>query len=204
MSTESRAALATAVLAALIATVVVAFAPGGPDLPAHLFQRGFLLQHGFSLWNNLWYAGQYDYVTYSLLYYPLAAALGINVLAVVSVAVAAGSFTMLARRTIGPAARWSYMSFAVLWPGVILTGALPFALGMALALAAVCALQRHRHVVFGVLAVLSAAVSPLAFLFLALPLMGVLVGQRANWRRFRAPLLAMGLVVGAEVLLWRL
>ena len=44
------------------------------------------LRHGFILWDNFWYAGRYSFVTYSLLYYPLAAAFGIRALAVATVA----------------------------------------------------------------------------------------------------------------------
>ena len=51
-----------------------------------MYQRAVFLDHGFALWNNLWYAGRYSFVTYSLLYYPLAAAVGIRPLAVATVA----------------------------------------------------------------------------------------------------------------------
>ena len=36
------------------------------------------LEHGFAIWNNFWYAGRYSFVTYSVLYYPLAALIGIR------------------------------------------------------------------------------------------------------------------------------
>ena len=41
-----------------------------PRVPARLF-----LRHGFTLWDNYWYAGRYSFVGYSVLYYPLAAVL---------------------------------------------------------------------------------------------------------------------------------
>ena len=72
--------LSTAVAAVLAAFLLWA-TPPGIDWAAHAYQRTFLLQHGFQIWNNFWYAGRYSFITYSLIYYPLAALLGIKVLA---------------------------------------------------------------------------------------------------------------------------
>jgi hypothetical protein len=47
-------------------------------LRAHVFQLHLYLQHGFALWTNYWYAGRYTFVGYSLVYYPLAALVGIR------------------------------------------------------------------------------------------------------------------------------
>ena len=66
---------------------------------------------------------------------------GIRLLAVASVATAALAFGVVAAREWGPAARWSNRSFAVVWAGIVLSGAFPFALGTALALLALWALQ---------------------------------------------------------------
>ena len=118
-------------------------------LPEQLFE-----DHGFGIWNNFWYAGRYSFVTYSLLYYPLAALLGIKLLAVASIATAALAFGVVASREWGPASRWSNRSFAVVWAGIVLSGAFPFALGMALALLALWALQAGRRGRFAILTVL--------------------------------------------------
>src|SRR5205807_6961506 len=66
--------------------------------------------------------------------------------------------------------------------------ALPISLGTALALVASVALSRHRYGVFGAATILTLAASPLAFLYLALPLSALLVAHRAEWRSFRRPL----------------
>ena len=71
-----------AALAAVLAAALLWAAPPGVDWAAHAYQRTFLLEHGFAIWNNFWYAGRYSFVTYSVLYYPLAALVGIRVLAV--------------------------------------------------------------------------------------------------------------------------
>ncbi len=77
----AREALLSAALAGSLAALLLWTTPPGIDWAAHAYQRTFLLQHGFAIWNNFWYAGRYSFVTYSLLYYPLAALLGIRVLA---------------------------------------------------------------------------------------------------------------------------
>src|SRR3954466_8087264 len=86
-----REASVSAVVAAALAGVLLWLGPPGVDLAAHSYQRTFLLQHGFALWNNFWYAGRYSFVTYSFIYYPLAAVLGITVLAIASIGAAAGA-----------------------------------------------------------------------------------------------------------------
>src|SRR5207248_1974764 len=143
------------------------------DLAAHQDQPTLFLEHGFTLWNNFLYAGRYSFVTYSVFYYPLAAVLGIKLLAVASVALAASAFAVLVWREWGPATRWSSRTFAVVWAGIVLSAAFPFALGMALALLALGALQAHARWRFAALAALTLAASPVAFLLLAIVLAGI-------------------------------
>src|SRR5207248_9607185 len=122
-----REALLAAFAAASLAALLLWAGPPGNDLAAHVYQRALFLKHGFVLWNNFWYAGRYSFVTYSLLYYPLSALLGIKVLAVASIAAAALAFAMVVGREWGPAARLSTRSFAVVWAGIVLSAAVPFA-----------------------------------------------------------------------------
>src|SRR5205823_2505947 len=135
---------------------------------AHIYQRTLFLKHGFVLWNNFWYAGRYSFVTYSVLYYPLSALIGIKVLALVSVAAAALAFALVIGHEWGAAARWSSRAFAVLWAATVLSAAFPFALGVALALLGLWALQNGKRAWFAVFVVLTLTASPLAFLFLVL------------------------------------
>src|SRR5262249_39101575 len=103
----------------------------------------------------------------------------------------------------GPTARWSSRTFAVVWCGVVFSAAFPFALGAALALLAIWALQARRTWRFAVLAALTLAASPLAFLLLTLVLAGVGVARWEERRALVAPaatIVAFGVV---EVALWR-
>ena len=202
--TLAREAVASAFAAASLAALLAWYGPPGSDFAAHAYQRAVFLQHGFSLWNNFWYAGRYSFVTYSLLYYPLAGWFGIRLLAVATIATAALAFAVVLGREWGPTARWSSRTFAVVWAGLVLSAAFPFALGIALALLALWALQARRLWRFALLCALTLAASPLAFLLLALLLGGVALGRRVSPSRLLRPGLAVVAIGTIEVVLWRL
>jgi hypothetical protein len=199
------AALCTGI-ATVAASLFVWLAPPGGDLAAHEYQRSLFLLHGFTLWDNFWYAGRYAFVSYSVLYYPLAALLGIRLLAVLTVALAAGAFALLLEREWGPAARWAARCFALVWPGVILAGEFPLALGIALALLCLVALQAGRRWIGAALIVLVLAASPVAFILLAVVLAGIAVGRlpRLRLRSYAVPALAVALATAAELVVLHL
>jgi hypothetical protein len=176
----AREALVAAAAAATLASRLAWVGPPGTDLAAHAYQRTVFLEHGFTLWYNFWYAGRYSFISYSVLYYPLAALLGIRLLAVATIATAALAFAVVLGREFGPAARWSSRTFAVVWAGIVLSAAFPFALGVALALLALWGLQAGRLWRFALVAALTLAASPLAFLLLTLVLGGIALGRRPN------------------------
>ena len=197
-------ALFAAAAAAALAAVLLWAGPPGNDLAAHVYQRTLFLEHGFVLWNNFWYAGRYSFVTYSVLYYPLSALLGIKVLALASVTVAALAFAVVVGREWGRAVRWSSRTFAVLWAGTVLSAAFPFALGAALALLALWALQEERRSRFAVLVVLTLAASPLAFVFLVVVLLGLALVRRPPRTAFLVPAAIIVTAALGELALMRL
>src|SRR5262245_60873257 len=85
-------AVVAAGIAAVLGAVLFWLGPPGSDLVAHVYQRDVFREHGLLFWNNFWYAGRYTFVSYSVVYYPVAAAVGIGALAVASIAVAAFAF----------------------------------------------------------------------------------------------------------------
>jgi hypothetical protein len=196
----AREAAISAAVAATLTALIVWLGPPGVDLAAHAYQRTFLLEHGFALWNNFWYGGRYSFVTYSFLYYPLAAVIGIKVLAVATISAAALAFTLVVWQEWGKAARFSSRTFAVLWTGVALSAAFPFALGAALALLAMSALQQGRTRIFAGLVFLTLLASPLAFLLLAL----ILAGSSLDRRPRRATVVVVAAAGAVELLLRRI
>jgi hypothetical protein len=208
VSTADRRLLAretalSTVVAASLAAVLLWAAPPGIDWAAHAYQTTFLIQHGFAIWNNFWYAGRYSFVTYSLIYYPLAAVLGIKVLALASVATAAAAFTFVVMTQWGPATRISSRTFAVLWAGIVGSAAFPFALAISFALLALSALQQGRRARFALCAVLTLTASPLAFVLLVVVAGGAALSRR-SLRNAKAPLAALAVCAAAELVIYRL
>jgi len=202
--TVAREAVLCATAAAVLASLLVWLGPPGADFAAHAYQRSAFLHHGFALWNNFWYAGRYSFITYSVIYYPLAALLGIKLLAVATVAIAALAFTIVLRHEWGPAARWSSWTFPVVWSCIVVSGAFPFALGAALALLAIWALQTGSRWKFAALAALTLAASPLAFLLLSFVLAGIGLARWREGRKFFAPAAIIVAMGATEAVLWRL
>jgi hypothetical protein len=196
------ATIATAIAATLAAFLLWA-TPPGIDWAAHAYQRTFLLEHGFQLWNNFWYAGRYSFVTYSLIYYPLAALLGIKVLALASIASAAMAFSIVLYRQWGPDSRVSSRTFAVMWVGIIGAAAFPFALAMSFAFLAIWALQEGRRGRFALCAILTLAASPLAFMLLVIVMAGVVLSRRSI-RNVGVPIAIVAACCVGELLLFRL
>jgi hypothetical protein len=196
--------LAPTLSAAVLAALLVWLGPPGADLAAHVYQRTVFLQHGFVLWNNFWYAGRYSFVNYSILYYPLAAAIGIKLLAVLIVAAAVGAFAIAVRHEWGDHATWSIRAFAVVWALLVVSAASPFMLGSALALVALCFLQQGRFWTFAGCTLLTLAASPVAFLLLVVLLAGVALARRVERAALLAPALAIAAIAGLEVLLLRM
>jgi hypothetical protein len=195
-------ALRHALLAGAGAAAVAWLGPPGADLAAHVYQRAMFLQHGFELWNNYWYAGRYSYVTYSLIYYPLAALLGIKLLAVAASSLAAAGFALLVGREWPTAGHWPARTISIVAAASVLTGAYPYALGFAFGMLALCALRPRRTWLFAVLVTLTFAASPLAFTLLVL----VLAAASAKARRGRwlGPAATVAVIGGAALVLWRI
>jgi hypothetical protein len=196
--------LMPAAAAASLAALLVWFGPPGTDLAAHVYQRTLFLEHGFVLWNNFWYAGRYSFVTYSVLYYPLAAAIGIKLLAVSIVAVAVAAFAAVVRREWGEEAKWSIRAFAVVWALLVVSAAYPFMLGSAFALLSLWLLQLERRPLFAGFALLTLAASPLAFVLLVVLLAAVALARRGQSAPLLWPSLAIAAVGTLELVLRRM
>jgi hypothetical protein len=196
--------LSAAAVAGALAAALVWLGPPGTDLAAHVYQQTLWAQHGFVLWNNFWYAGRYSFVTYSLVYYPLAVLFGIKLLAVLSVALSVAAFAAVTYREWGAESRWSIRVFAVVWAALVLSAAYPFMLGCAFALVAIWLLQRGRRAWFAASALLALAASPLSFLLLVVVLAGLAFARRREAATFVAPIVAIAALSVLELVVQRM
>lgn len=164
-------------LAALLSVVYLLWEPRTLDLSAQVFRADLWEDHGWVIYNSAWYSG-HSIPGYSLLYPPLGALLGPALLGAFCAVAAAATFAAIAVRAYGRRA-W----LGALWFGAAATvslygGRITFALGLALGLLAVLAVQRRRRWGAALAAVLAAFASPVAGLFTALAAAAVLLASR--------------------------
>jgi hypothetical protein len=157
-------------LAIGLAIVYLIWMPPAADLAAATYRSDLFARVGYTLRDNGWYAAHGHYLLgYSLLSPALGALLGVRVLMVVSVLVACALFGLVAERVFGLAAgRAAAVVFAFGLCLELLSGRVPYDLGLAVGLGSVLALMRGRLEIALVLAVLCSASSPVAGAFLAL------------------------------------
>jgi hypothetical protein len=174
-------------LSSLLALLMLIWSPPVGDLAAQVFRTELFQRAGLAIWNGSWYGGHYT-LTYSLLFPPLAALLGPQLVGTGAVVASSYLFDRLVRDRWGVEARWATLWFAAGVVTLLADGQLTFALGVAFGLAALRCLQLER----GALTLLAAAACPLASPVAGGFLAGVLIlGAVEPGRRPRAlPLVA--------------
>lgn len=188
----TRQAVLAAGLAAGSVVLLRLCIPVGIDSAAHAYQTLRWLHSGFQFWDNYWYDGHYSFVDYSLLYYPIAALIGQVATVLASVSASGFLFARLVCGRFGVASAWPVRVFATSLAVVVwLSGEDPFALGLALGLAAL-SLRRSRAPLASLAALGTLLASPLAFLLLLVGFGGLALG---NLRRLPRIDLLMGLGV---------
>jgi hypothetical protein len=165
--------------AAVAGAIYLVLAPKTGDLAAHVFRSELFGRYGLTVWNGDWYGGHHT-PAYSVLFPPLAWAVGPAVAGTLSALVAAAAFEPLARHHFGPAVRWGALWFGVATSSMLFTGRLPFAMGVAFALCSLLALQRGRTTLAVVLAILTPLGSPVAGAFLALAAVSLALTSRTR------------------------
>ena len=171
--------VAPALIAAAVATAYLIAAPRTVDLAASVYRARLFDHAGFTIWNSQWYGGHYT-LGYSVLFPPLAWLLGPLVVGVLSAVASAVIFEALAHKHFGGEARWGSLWFGLAATTPLISGRIPFALGVALGLGALLALQRKRKAVAIALCLACSMASPVAGAFLAMvALVHVIRGRRA-------------------------
>lgn len=160
-------ALALAI-SALAAVAYLIASPPAADLAAATYRAALFAREGFALWNNGWYGG-HALLGYSVLAPALSAMLGARVLLALSSVVAAGLFAAIAQDAFEPPAALAAAAlFALSLAGELLSGRVPYDLGVAVALVALLALQRGHTALALLAAPVASLASPIAGAFLAL------------------------------------
>jgi hypothetical protein len=162
-------------LSSALALAMLIWSPPVGDLAAQVFRTELFQRAGLAIWNGSWYGGHYT-LTYSVLFPPLAALLGPQVVGMLAVVSSSYLFDRLVRDRWGVEARWATLWFAAGVVTLLADGQLTFALGVAFALAALRSLQLGRFAP----ALLAAAACPLASPVAGAFLAGVLLAGAAE------------------------
>jgi hypothetical protein len=199
--------LVCALTAGLTAALLLTAGPPGIDTPAHLFMTWVYQHAGFQLWNNYWYDGRYDFVGYSLVFYPVAAVIGVWAAAMLSSVVLAAAIGAVGRRQWGRAADAPCLVLAATATATcFVSGAFPFLAGAAAAAVALLCAQRRWRIGFVAATLVSLGASPLAFGLLAVVLASFVLGERDALRvvrRNKSAAAALALTAAACLVLQR-
>jgi hypothetical protein len=184
---------------ALAGPLALAYAiarPPAADLAAATYRSDLFARVGYTLRDAGWYAGHGHYLLgYSLLSPALGALVGVYALLALSAVVSAALFALVAEGAFGTraAAHVAAAVFAVGFGVGLLSGRVPYDLGVAIGLGAVLAVQRGRLGLALALAALCGAASPVAGLFLALAGIALALARPAADGRTGAALAAAAL-----------
>jgi hypothetical protein len=187
-------------LSSALALLMLLWSPPVGDLAAQVFRTELFESAGLAIWNGSWYGGHYT-LTYSLLFPPLAALLGPQMVGLLAVVASSYLFDRLVRDRWGVEARWATLWFGAGVVTLLADGQLTFALGVAFGLATLRCLQTGRTS----LALLAAAACPLASPVAGAFLAGVLVvgaiepGRRASRLALGAGAISLALVLAPNV-----
>jgi hypothetical protein len=187
-------------LSTALAAILLIWDPQVRDLAAQAFRVELFEREGFAIWNGSWYEGHYT-LTYSVLFPPLAALLGPQLVGALSAIASAYLFDRLVRDEWGERARWATLWFGAGAVTMMATGRVTFSLGVAFGLAALRALQCGRRLPAIAAGAACALSSPVAAVFLA----GVTgVGGLAGGGRVNRRAIAVAAVAAVPVLLLNL
>jgi hypothetical protein len=187
-------------LSSLLALAMLIWSPPVGDLAAQVFRTELFQRAGLAIWNGSWYGGHYT-LTYSLLFPPLAALLGPQLVGMIAVVASSYLFDRLVRDRWGVEARWATLWFAVGVVTLLADGQLTFALGVAFGLAALRCLQLGRRWPALLAAALCPLASPVAGAFLAGAVLAGAVepGRRLSRLALGAGALALVLTVAPNL-----
>ncbi len=177
--TVGRARIVALSLSAALALVYLAWAPQTLDLSAQTYRADLWDAHGFVLWDPAWYSGL-SVPGYSLIYPPLGALLGPVLVGALSAVAATALFAAVALRAFGERAWLGVVLFGLGSLAAPFAGRTTFALGLAIALAAVLAVQRSRSTWAALAALAAACTSPVAGLFTGLVCAAVVLASRGR------------------------
>lgn len=191
--------VAPTLLAVVGAVLVGVLGVRGADYPAHFMRAELWRQVGLSVWNFHWYGG-HPTTTYSIIVPPLTALLGVFTVSALASVLGTWWFSrLMLAYTRGPWAIAGLVAFALTSTVNVVVGRVPFAVGLACAMAAADQWRRGRLVTATVAAVLVPLASPVAATFVCIATAAWIIDARLDRRWNRSDVIAAWLLAGSTV-----
>lgn len=189
---------------ALYAAITIAMQAAGIagwDAPAHLYKMALVEESKGLFWDNNWYGGAYDLLSYGFIFYFAARVVGYSALVILSAGTLPVLFYLYMRRVYGHVSYVSAIGLAVVLAAYLANGQDPFLFSMALMLGGMVLLA-YRHPVLAVLPIAASLfANPLALVVGGIFLLADFVAtprRRTYYLRFLlylAPFLLVRLLV---------
>ena len=167
--------------------------PDSADHAAQVYRSGLFAHEGLTTWDNFWFGG-HNLPGYGILLPAFGALIGPRLVGVISAVIASLLFSAIAHDRFGDRARLGVLWFATATAISLFTGRLTFALGVAVALAAVLAAQRGHRFTAILFAALTPFASPVASLFLACGVVAYAIAERSR-RGLELAVITVGVAV---------
>lgn len=164
-------------ISALLSVVYLLSPPQTLDLSAQQFRADLWDTNGWVVWSDAWYGG-FTVPGYSLVYPPLGALLGPELVGAISAIAAAALFATIAEGAVGERAWLGSAWFGAASTLAAFGGRSTFAVGIALGLGALLALQRRRLLPAALAALVAGLASPVAGAFTALAAAALALAHR--------------------------
>jgi hypothetical protein len=168
-----------ALVAAALGAAYLIIQPDSADHAAQFYRSDLFAHEGFGIWDNSWFGGHH-LPGYGIMLPALGALMGPRLVGVLAAMLAAVLFSAIAYRRFGDRARLGVLWFATATAISLFTGRLTFALGVAVALAAVLAAQRGHRLLAILFAAMTPLASPVAALFLACGVVAYAIAERSR------------------------
>ena len=172
------------------------------DAPAHLYKVALLRQYKAVFWDNDWYGGAYQIVSYGFVFYWLAQFVSYNVLVVVSTGALPVLYYLYMRRAYGSTSYWPAIALAAVLVIYLSNGQDPFLFALSFTFGAMVLLAYGRPMLATLPAAVALFANPLAIVVGAVFLLAAFAAQPEVRRRYLwfalwlVPFLAVRVLIG--------
>lgn len=154
------------------------------DAPAHLYKVALVRQYNSVFWDNNWYGGAYQIVSYGFVFYWLARFVSYNALVIASTGLMPVFFFLYMRKVYGSRSYWPSIALAAVLIAYMSNGQDPFLFAMSLTMGAMVLVAYGRPGLAAIPAGLSLFANPVGLVIGGVFLLADFVARPGTRRRY--------------------